>query len=1094
MIRTLYLVFSIFLLVGILTPVFAQTIPDHVVINEVEINPPGNDATTITEWVELYNPTDSDVNLGGWKIASTTVLKKTLTIPSGTIIPSGGFLTYSYQSLWFTDSSESVELRDNTGIVIDKTPVVADINNDFKSWQRIYDGFDFDILSDWKFATSTAGSSNGKLIQTQQSKNIAVTVSADKPSYLFGEVAVITGNVSEEVFTVKPYYQAEKISVDIQGPNFTKTVTLYPDLKLNFITTLNLHQVLGINEGTYNVSVSYAGKTTSTSFYVGNKIVEQQQGLDDSLLSIITDKSQYMPGQQVIITAKTSKVIPFEGLKFTVKDSSGKAISNGILFPTNGEFETNVFLTTVNPLYGLYEINAQYFDQSITTSFELIKDVKEDVPISLWTDKPAYGLGDEIKITGRLNQNWVNILDLEISQTKQTSLSSSGSDSVFKILNAVNVMGDGTFTYSFKIPNNSNRLGDYKIIVSKNIGTASVIAHVVSDPENFVASDKILSITSDKEIYAIGETMTFSGHIKEQKSNSSYKTGTPVHISIASEDGIPLEIIGLPKTGASSLSNGVVAAYDFTAIPDTGGVFSIKVVATTSVFSEGNYVVTAKYLGSKDTEIFSITDPLNLKEGAVISLNKEVFGLDETVFLSGLLPPTGDRSVTITLTKPDGTVATSGAPIDNQRFSWSWKTPITEKQQTIKKDSLRDIDASNYGIYKIKISTNTYSKNIFFKVSKEPLTDSISKTPIFVSAEKSLYKAGEKLKVIGNVILRDQGEQGLVVPTRVTITITDGTFPFKQIHEASVYPNQGGEFTSLFELPITVFDEGPYLIKALYDNKITQASFSVANDFVFGLDEDVTLLVSTDKLEYYPGETVMISGKPNKLIYLEAFDVSISKKTGNEITCGSFICGKHSGPITTIRPSPSGSFSYQFIIPNTANSLGTYEITVDADFETKSIQFNVIEKPPTPKLDTVIEKENRISDQVVSVFTNEKTIDEQTIAPRVFSGSLITPVRGDESYVNIKVSSNSGVCIIGPSDDCLVNESTRKPGQIYDVVEVDGMFLNVRYSGSDARLEKFSIVPESSTAFLPEINWNVEILKDDQVSRFYYQITYKALE
>ena len=75
-----------------------------------------------------------------------------------------------------------------------------------------------------------------------------------------------------------------------------------------------------------------------------------------------------------------------------------------------------------------------------------------------------------------------------------------------------------------------------------------------------------------------------------------------------------------------------------------------------------------------------------------------------------------------------------------------------------------------------------------------------------------------------------------------------------------------------------------------------------------------------------------------------------------------------------------------------------------------------------------------------------------------------------------------------------MNESTRKPGQIYDVVEVDGISLNVRYSGPDVRLEKFSILPESSNTFLPDVNWNIEILKDDQVSRFYYKVTYKTLE
>jgi len=211
--RNLPIVFSIFLLVGIIVPASAQTSSDNVVINEVDINPPGNDATSVSEWIELYNPTDSDIDLGGWEIASTTVLKKTMTISYGTIIKPGQFLTYSYQSVWFTDAGESVELRDENGIVIDKTPVISDIQNDFTTWQRIYDGYDFDSSDDWKFVTSTTGSSNGKLIDTQESKEIVVTVLSEKSSYLFGDVAVIEGSVSEEVFIFKPFFQPEPIIV-----------------------------------------------------------------------------------------------------------------------------------------------------------------------------------------------------------------------------------------------------------------------------------------------------------------------------------------------------------------------------------------------------------------------------------------------------------------------------------------------------------------------------------------------------------------------------------------------------------------------------------------------------------------------------------------------------------------------------------------------------------------------------------------------------------------------------------------------------------------------------------------------------------------
>ncbi len=222
--------------------------------------------------------------------------------------------------------------------------------------------------------------------------------------------------------------------------------------------------------------------------------------------------------------------------------------------------------------------------------------------------------------------------------------------------------------------------------------------------------------------------------------------------------------------------------------------------------------------------------------------------------------------------------------------------------------------------------------------------------------------------------------------------------------------------------------------------------------------------------------------------------MSVIKKAETEITCGSFICGIHAGPVTSIRPGPSGSFTHQFVIPDLISAVGKYEVTVDADFETKSIQFNVVEKPLTPKLETVIEKANRIPEKTIPIFTEEKTTDGITIAPRVLSGSLLTPVRGDEFDVNLRVSTVTGTCIIGPDADCLVKESTRKPGQIYDVVKVDGVSLNVRYSGPDVRLEKFSILPESSIAFLPDANWNVEVLKDEQVSRFYYKVTYKTLE
>jgi len=298
----------------------------------------------------------------------------------------------------------------------------------------------------------------------------------------------------------------------------------------------------------------------------------------------------------------------------------------------------------------------------------------------------------------------------------------------------------------------------------------------------------------------------------------------------------------------------------------------------------------------------------------------------------------------------------------------------------------------------------------------------------------------------------------------------------------------------LFELPPTIFAEGEYKVNALYKNKKVESAFSVVNDFLFGSDDPVSLLLSTDKTQYYPGDVVVLSGKPNKLIYLEKFDVSVIQKSDTEITCGSFFCGKHIGKVTTLRPSPSGSFTHQFLIPDTFSSIGIYEMTVDAGFETKSIKFEVIDKPITVKLpSTIIERENRITESQISITTMQKIVDGTDIAPRVFTGSLLTS-KEDQQSVNLRISSESGICILGPETECLVKDSTRKQGQIYDYVNVDGISLKVRYSGSDVRLEKFDILPESSDSFLPDSIWNVDVLKEDQVSRFYYKVNYKTLE
>ena len=284
-------IFGFLLLAGSIFPAMGQTTTgQNVVINEIDINPPGNDSYSVSEWVELYNPTDEVIDIGGWAIASTTVLKQTMIIPEGTTIPPDTFLTYSYVTVWFTDVAERVELRDADGVVIDQTPTITDMANDFTSWQRVYDGFDTDSDNDWKFVQSNAGSSNGKIAEEVQEELTTITVSIDKPNYIFDETATISGEVSEQLFIEKPFFQAAQINIKIFGPNgYENIINLYPDLFLKYETSLSLQEVLGIEEGAYYVIVEYGDAVTSSQFTVGSEIIEVEEELAAEL-RITTDK------------------------------------------------------------------------------------------------------------------------------------------------------------------------------------------------------------------------------------------------------------------------------------------------------------------------------------------------------------------------------------------------------------------------------------------------------------------------------------------------------------------------------------------------------------------------------------------------------------------------------------------------------------------------------------------------------------------------------------------------------------------------------------------------------------------------------------
>lgn len=124
-----------------------------VVINEFELSPPKKERGA--EWVELYNPGDSSIDLAGWELSSTAYNKDWHNL-SNSIGP-GGYYVYVYPETSLENArGDPIQLKDRVGNIVDSTPGgLTDEYDDNRTWQRIPNGTDTDLLSDWDFQHET---------------------------------------------------------------------------------------------------------------------------------------------------------------------------------------------------------------------------------------------------------------------------------------------------------------------------------------------------------------------------------------------------------------------------------------------------------------------------------------------------------------------------------------------------------------------------------------------------------------------------------------------------------------------------------------------------------------------------------------------------------------------------------------------------------------------------------------------------------------------------------------------------------------------------------------------------------------------------
>ena len=129
------------------------TAGESILVNEVELNPSGNDNEE-GEWIELYNPTDVDININNFGI-TPSFQSPTIELPPDAVIEAGETYVIELNRPMLSNTGESLVLANTTGEIHDRTPSLVDRNDDERTWQRIPDG-----NNEWQFVENTQGNAN----------------------------------------------------------------------------------------------------------------------------------------------------------------------------------------------------------------------------------------------------------------------------------------------------------------------------------------------------------------------------------------------------------------------------------------------------------------------------------------------------------------------------------------------------------------------------------------------------------------------------------------------------------------------------------------------------------------------------------------------------------------------------------------------------------------------------------------------------------------------------------------------------------------------------------------------------------------------
>ncbi len=225
------------------------------IINELELNPPPGE----TQWVELYNPTESSSSLNSLELLSIDgekVKKRFSLSPTfQTNINPGEYYVVQIgepQNNFFDHKLNSFVLSDGQTTLDFVRGLSDELAND-RTWQRFPDGGDTGEFTDWTFRPATKGTENGDVM--------TLVAECTLSPFCWGVLDVLLHKthavkVEESQFSIGTLYDSTLLRVDLI-PEEKKITIKKPlvDLSLGDRPTF-MHVTIPIEllSGTYSVN------------------------------------------------------------------------------------------------------------------------------------------------------------------------------------------------------------------------------------------------------------------------------------------------------------------------------------------------------------------------------------------------------------------------------------------------------------------------------------------------------------------------------------------------------------------------------------------------------------------------------------------------------------------------------------------------------------------------------------------------------------------------------------------------------------------------------------------------------------------------